>query len=378
VLKAAASFDGALRTFKSGSVAHGSVNNPVDDADGGLVLDRWIYVELGPDSAEGQGPEEIVGEVREHVMSIVRETYPNARSRLIKRATLIHFKEPNADGVDPSVDLVVALTRKDADGLWIPNRDKDDWDASHPEQHTRLLTADDKTRRLHRARVIRLAKAAIKGDSAPALISFNVEALALTHITKARTLAESLQLFFDKTASSIKVGLTDDPAGVSGNIKLPDGMTRERSAKRLRRFADKLQEAIDHTDDRPTVESTLAEPYPDQLPDAQRSHQGPARQLDPRSLQTAPRLLAACAASRRRSRRTNTSWASDRSLRASVGRPSCRYQPPHAVGRPRILELVEISRALQRFFERRHRGLGLTEVVQRLPEFVSTRTRCLG
>lgn len=271
VLKAAASFPGALRTFKSGSVAHGNVYNPVNDADGGVVLDRRVHVELGPDSSEGEGPEGIVGEVREHVMEIVRETYPKARSRLIKRAILIRFNGPNTDGVDPSVDLVVALTRKDAAGLWIPNRDKDDWDASHPEEHTRLLIGDGKSLRVHRARVIRLAKAAIKRDSTPALISFNVEALALEYIAEVDGLAESLERFFDKAASSIKAGLTDDPAGVSGKIKLPDGMTRERSAKRLRHFADKLQEAIDHSDDRTAVEEALAELYPEQLPDAAES-----------------------------------------------------------------------------------------------------------
>lgn len=271
VLKAARSFKGALRTFNSGSVAHETANNPVDDADGGVVLDRRVHVSLGPDSGDDDGPEEIVDEAREHVMEVVRETYPKARSRLIKRAVLVRFNEPNADGVDPSVDVVVALTRKDAEGLWIPNRDKADWDASHPEEHTRLLTADGKSLRVHRARVIRLAKAAIKHDSTPALISFNVEALALKHLTEIKTLAGSLQLSFDKAASSIKGGLTDDPAGVSGTIKLPDGMTRERSAKRLRHFADKVQEAIDNSDDRAVVESALVELYPDQLPDVQRS-----------------------------------------------------------------------------------------------------------
>jgi hypothetical protein len=265
VLKAARSFEGALRTFKSGSVAHGNVNNPVDDADGGVVLDRRVHATLGPDSGDGDGPERVVGEAREHVMEIVRETYPKARSRLIKRAILVRFNKPDADGVDPSVDLVVGLSRKNAQGLWIPNRDKDDWDASHPEEHTRLLTADGKRLRVHRARVIRLAKAAIKHDSTPALISFNVEALALKYITEVKTLAESLQLFFDKAVGSITAGLTDDPARVSGKIKLPDGMTRERSARRLRRFADKVQEAIDNSDDRAVVESALAELYPDQL-----------------------------------------------------------------------------------------------------------------
>lgn len=271
VLGAAASFDGVRRTFRSGSVAHADVNNPVTDADGGAVLDRRVHIALGPDSDEQQGPDEVLGKVRDHVMPVVRETYPDARSRLTKRAILIRFNEPNADAVDPSVDLVVALTRRDAPGLWIPNREKDNWDASHPEEHTRLLTGGAKSLRVHRARVIRLAKAAIKHDYTPALISFNVEALALTHITGTTGLVESLQLFFDQAASEIKAGLTEDPAGVSGKIKLPDGMTRERSTKRLRVFADKAQEALDHPDDRDAVESVLAELYPEQLPHAERS-----------------------------------------------------------------------------------------------------------
>jgi hypothetical protein len=271
VLKAAKTFEGALRTFKSGSVAHGNVNNPVNDADGGMVLNRVVHLALGPDSADGEGPEEIVGKVRDHVMATVRETYPKARSRLIKRAILIRFNQPDDEDVDPSVDLVVALTRKNAEGLWIPNRNKDDWDASHPEEHTRLLTGDEKLVRVHRARVIRLAKAAIKHDSTPALISFNVEALALTHITEVRSLIESLQRFFDKAASDIRTGLTEDPAGVSGKIKLPDGMTRVRAAKRLSHFANKVQEAIDNSDDRAAVKSALADLYPDHLPEAQRS-----------------------------------------------------------------------------------------------------------
>jgi hypothetical protein len=313
VLKAAASFPGALRTFKSGSVAHATVNNPVDDADGGLVLDRRVYVELGPDSADDEGPEDIVDDVREHVMAIVRETYPKARSRLIKRAILIRFNQPNVAGVDPSVDLVVALTRKDSDGLWIPNRDKDDWDASHPEEHTRLLTADGKSLRVHRARVIRLAKAAIKHDSTPALISFNVEALALEHITEITELAESLRRFFDTAASSIKAGLSEDPAGVSGKIKLPDGMTRKRSSKRLHHFADKLQEAIDNSDDRDAVEEALAELYPDQLTGARRT--GKAQLADALRRGDAPAIrtgLAIAAAATIKSSRSygDDAWSS--------------------------------------------------------------------
>lgn len=269
VLDAAEDF-GVLRTFKSGSVAHGNVNNPVSDADCGAVLDRRSYPDLGPDSEEELGPDEIMDEVREHIMPIIRKVYPDARSRLIKRAILLRFNEPNSDGVDPSVDLVVALERKGGSGIWIPNRDRGTWDASDPECHTRLLTAPPKTLRRHRARILRLAKAAIKGDSTPALISFNAEALTLEHVVEVNDLISSLQSFFAEASSSIRADYTEDPAGVSGKIKLPDGMTRPRAAKRLSFFAEKVQEAID-AEDREAAEAALAELYPDQLSNAKRS-----------------------------------------------------------------------------------------------------------
>ena len=38
-----------------------------------------------------------------------------------------------------SADLIVALTRRDKPGLWIPNLKSERWDASDPEAHTSLL-----------------------------------------------------------------------------------------------------------------------------------------------------------------------------------------------------------------------------------------------
>jgi hypothetical protein len=280
VRAAAESFEGVLRTFNSGSVAHGTANNPVDDADGGAVFDRRAYPDLGPDSDEQGGPDALMRELRDHVLAAVRKKYPKATAKLTKRAIMIEFNEPNSDGVNPSVDLVAALTRKDAVGLWIPNRDRGGWDASHPEEHTRLLVSKPKGVRVLRARVIRLAKAAIKGDSKPALISFNVEALALEIVDdEDETLAEALQRFFDDAADKIKAGYTEDPAGVSGKIKLPDGMTRARSASRLGFFAEKVQEAID-AENRVEAEAALAELYPDELPDAKSSKKRIAEALD--------------------------------------------------------------------------------------------------
>jgi hypothetical protein len=43
------SFGGVLGTYASGSVAMGVVNDPVEDADGGMIVDRRCYPALGPD-----------------------------------------------------------------------------------------------------------------------------------------------------------------------------------------------------------------------------------------------------------------------------------------------------------------------------------------
>ena len=46
---------------------------------------------------------------------------------------------------------------------------------------------------MHRARVIRLAKAAVKQDATPVVSSFNLEALALDHVDAEDTIAVSLR-----------------------------------------------------------------------------------------------------------------------------------------------------------------------------------------
>lgn len=160
--------------------------------------------------------------------------------------------------------------RKNARGLWIPNRDKGSWDASDPICHTELLTAEPRSLRRFRARIIRMAKSANKSNGKPVLISFNIEALGLEIIAVVSSLAEGLELFFREAAISIRAGLTDDPAGVSGEIKLPEEITRTAAAKRLDFFADQVAEARD-ADTRAGAEEALAELYPDHLPHAARS-----------------------------------------------------------------------------------------------------------
>jgi len=272
VKRVARQFEGALSTFDSGSLAHGTVNKPVSDGDCGVVLDRRTYPELGPDG-DDVPPNEIVDEMAETVIEGVRAEYPDATAEVGKRSIVISFNEPLADSdaevedQDPSVDLIVALTRADGSGRWIPNTEAGDWDASDPEGHTALLNGPTRVERVHRARTIRLAKSAIKTDEPPTITSFNTEALALEHVDDNDTIAKSLRDLFIDGASDLEQGDTPDPVGVSDPIKLPEGVSREQAVARLRELGDAVGEAIENADDEAVAHAALAKVFPDQLED---------------------------------------------------------------------------------------------------------------
>lgn len=263
-------FRGTARCFNSGSVAHGTANNPVNDADCGVVLDRRHHGTLGPDGA-GVGPAAVVNEMVEAITPAIRRRFPAVTIETTKRAILVEVHEPVGDE-DPSVDLIVGLSRKEDEALWIPHLDADRWDPSDPEEHTRLLTADPSDLRVHRARVLRLAKAAVCNDGDKRVMcSFNIEALALTHVTVVPpTLAEGLEAFFVGASASIRRELTPDPAGVSKPIKLPEGISREDAARRLGFFGTCVAEARLASSEADALKA-LAKIYGPQLPAASQS-----------------------------------------------------------------------------------------------------------
>ena len=177
---------------------------------------------------------------------------------MTKRAIQVTFNEFLPDGADPSVDLIVALTRI-GQGLWIPNTESQGWDASHPEMHTELLTADPAELRRTRARIIRLAKGWNSQYGSPGLCSFNIEALALTCITDEHGVPDGLAELFRFAASDLKRHLTADPAGVSKPIKLLE----ERSVVvgRFERAAGHMFDALANDDDLASVEDAMSKLY---------------------------------------------------------------------------------------------------------------------
>src|SRR5947208_432854 len=74
----AIAFPGARRTYASGSLAQHTFIHPVDDGDGGLVLDRRIYPQLGPEG-DGETPKKITEELCALLGPAARQDYPKAR-----------------------------------------------------------------------------------------------------------------------------------------------------------------------------------------------------------------------------------------------------------------------------------------------------------
>ncbi len=255
VLSIVGRYKGSLRTYTSGSIAHRTANDDTD-ADCGLVLDRRSYLELGPDG-DGGAPNDIVEDVRCFIRDRLKQHHSEVAFRLTKRAIKITYNEPLPDDSDPSVDLIVALTRASG-ALWIPNLERKGWDASDPECHTRLLTTEPAGLRRLRSKVIRLAKAWNKQYSQPGLCSFNIEALALEAIKQEMSTADGLAALLDFGAKDLAKRRTPDPAGVSAPIKTL--VDRETIAGRLKRTVETLNAAIE-SDSENDARDALADMY---------------------------------------------------------------------------------------------------------------------
>lgn len=261
VCDVARSHEAARATWYSGSIAHGTHNSPLGDADCGVMVDRRSpeFRAYGPDAGPGGlGPEGFIRSFATRILPRLHDNgYPDAEVDLSgNRAIKFEFNAPVAleelGEIDPYVDLIVGLDRRDAPGIWIPNRRRNGWDPAHPQRHTELMTERDAQEIVvHRAHLIRLTKRAIKRDAllqgVAIMCSWNVSAIALDRVGERGPLAASLAAFLQAAANDIARGLTDDPAHVAGPISLPDGMTRAIASQRLSEMADIVSRAASAT-----------------------------------------------------------------------------------------------------------------------------------
>jgi hypothetical protein len=259
VLKIAEEHDAARdgAGFASGSVAHGTTNRPIEDADCGIKVNRRFeqFRVFGPDAQEDRGPEAFIRLFSAFVLPRLRRHYPRAEvdlagNRAIKFVINETVQIDEWGPVDPYVELIVGLDRVDGPGIWIPNRRRNSWDSADPEYHTELMVVrDPEPLRVLRAHVLRLGKRAVKRDGAEGgisvMCSWNLSALALESMVETAPLASALQAFFAYASASIAARLTEDPApAVTEPIKLPDGVSRLQASTRLDQMASIVEAAI--------------------------------------------------------------------------------------------------------------------------------------
>jgi hypothetical protein len=247
VLTIATQLQAATHRYSSGSVAYGTANSPLEDADGGIRVDRRYDLarDFGPDLGRPEAIMQIFGDYI--VDGLRRRGYPRATVDTSgKRAVKFEFHEQvdldKIGPVDPYVDFILGLRRNDGgQGLWIPNKKlRGGWDLSDPEHHLYVMNRrDPQPLRVLRAHVIRLAKRAIKHDHVPVICSWNICALALNSIDDVeRSLPFALADFFADAAIQIAFGPTPDPSPVVEAIALPDGVSHEQAGQRLKQMAD--------------------------------------------------------------------------------------------------------------------------------------------
>lgn len=245
--------------YSSGSVAYGTANSPLEDADGGIKIDRRLpdMREFGPDANEGLGPSVLMNHFANYIVERLRAgDYPDATADTTgKRAVKFSCHAPVdiselGEEIDPYVDFIIGLARVGGSGLWIPNRALEcGWDIADPEHHLEVMNRRPSAElRSHRAHVIRLAKRAIKRDAktrgVAVLCSWNVSALAIELIDDPDCgLPDALADLFLGASADIARRLTTDPSPAVDPIDLPDGISHQIASERLAEMAEHAQEA---------------------------------------------------------------------------------------------------------------------------------------
>ncbi len=170
---------------------------------------------------------------------------------------MVTFAEPVNDQ-NPTVDLVVALTRKEGNGLWIPNLTKNTWEPSDPEAHVALLNSGTASFRSTRRKVIRLAKAWNKQYATPGVSSFMLSVWAYEFMEPGMGIPAGLHALFEGAANRLESPqATPDPVGASANLKLL--LPADKVRPRLRKAADAVAKAMGNEGDEQKVRAALAQ-----------------------------------------------------------------------------------------------------------------------
>lgn len=262
------------RSYCSGSIpAHTHIqphSGSVSDGDGGIILDRVKHPALGPDG-DGEAPHAITDELVDFIGPKIREEHHQARVCKSRRGLKIYFRSP-VKGVDVTVDLIVALQRREGIGLWIPDLDKPTgsksaWSKSDPIGHVELLGSGAESLRRTRRRAIRLLKAWNAQAWKPGFSSHNLSVWAYEFIKEGSGLVAAVHDVLEQASKRLQENEpTRDPRGVSPDIK--PLIPQEDAERRLRIAARDLGAAMADPDDAEVVQQVLEKLFPKTMSEA--------------------------------------------------------------------------------------------------------------
>jgi hypothetical protein len=269
-------------SYSSGSIPVGTHIQPhagaVSDGDGGIILDRVRHPELGPDGG-WEAPHAVTEELVEFIGPRLRDrertpSFPKARVCTSRRGLKIHFGAP-VNGTDVTVDLIVALHRRDKRGLWIPDLERTPgsrkaWSPSDPQGHVELLTSGAAALRRTRRRAIRILKAWNAQAAKPGFSSHQLSVWAYEFVEPRMGLVGAVHTVLREAGLRLRRGEpTKDPRSVSPDLKplIPDA----DAERRLRVAAGKLAKAIDDPDDIDTVAEVLEHLFPKTMRERKRA-----------------------------------------------------------------------------------------------------------
>ncbi|SDE07803.1 hypothetical protein [Streptomyces prasinopilosus] len=269
-------------SYSSGSIPMGTHIQPhagaVSDGDGGIILDRVRHPELGPDG-RWEAPHAVTDELVAFIGPRLRDpertpSYPQARVCKSRRGLKIHFGAP-VNGTDVTVDLILALRRREGRGLWIPDLkrapgSKKAWSASDPQGHVELLTSGADALRRTRRRAIRILKAWNAQATKPGFSSHQLSVWAHEFVEPGMGLVGAVHTVLLEAALRLQHGEpTKDPRCVSADLKplIPE----TDAERRLRVAADKLAKAIAAPDDIDTVAEVLENLFPKTMRERERA-----------------------------------------------------------------------------------------------------------
>lgn len=234
--------------YVNGSIAHGDALDPLTDVDLGVIVAEAVETH-GPGK---RGCSDLQERAANAIKAALRPEFENLRveHRSRKRSILVRFGDPVTPGqTDFTADVIIAVDNTDADdnrGLWIPRYMG--WDRSHPQEHTRLVLHANARSLSTYARTVRLLKHWNRANGKP-LCSWNIKALGLDVLDESRPLLSSLDVWFTHAIRSLRVGLTEDPAGVAPKpISINEKMTRTEVVDRLEKAHRLLRQSITYED----------------------------------------------------------------------------------------------------------------------------------